>query len=200
MKKCQLIVYCSFLVSSLLWTGCSKDEDPRLLAAAEEVGVITDIFEVKEGRSYALGLANQTYSVSIEKIEDNATTSCSLTYFVGGVIPETLRTYVTLKLEGSVSQMIKVQSIKCGALGYYDDRSNIEDVKQITEDSKNPDKDIYMQAFSTYFDKGTVFIIGENIYKLYLAKADPLLYLLKNPYETVTHKFIFILTKIENAL
>lgn len=190
------------LLSLLLlfsFTRCDKNEDLRLKAAAQEIGDIIDIFELKEEGSYSLNLENQTYSLTIKKIEDNATVNCTLAYFGGGV-PETLRTYVSLKIEGPVSQTIKTQSIKCGALAYRKGRSNIEDVKQIIENDKLSGQAYYIQQFFNHFDKGTVFTLGESIYKLYLAKSDPLLYLVEAPDTPISYKFIFILTKIEDAL
>lgn len=195
MKKMPFLLPFLSLLLLVSFTRCDN-EDPRLEAAAQEVGEIIDIFELKEDGRYSLNLENQSYSLTVEEIENNATVNCSLTYFEGGIIPETLRTYVTLKIEGSVSQTIKVQSIKCGTLGYRKDRSNIEDVKQIIESGKVSDQTYYIQQFFSHFDTGTVFTLGESIYKLYLAKSDPVLYFWEVPDIPFSYKFIFILTKI----
>lgn len=200
MKKMPFLLPFLSLLLLLSFTRCDKNEDPRLVAAAQEVGDIIDIFELKEDGSYSLNLANESYRLTVESIEDNVTVSCMLAYFEGGIIPETLRTYVTLKIEGAVSKTIKVQSSKCGAFGYRKGQSNIEDVKQILENDKASGQAYYIQQFFNHFDTGTVFTLGENIYKLYLAKSDPLLYLVENPYAPISYKFIFILTKIEDAL
>lgn len=195
MKKMPFLLSFLSLLLLLSFTRCDN-EDPRLEAAAQEVGEIIDIFELKEDGSYSLNLGNQSYSLTVEEIEDNATVNCSLAYFEGGIIPETLRTYVTLKIEGAVSKTIKVQSSKCGAFGYRKGRSNIEDVKQIIESGKVSDQAYYIQQFFNHFDTGTVFTLGESIYKLYLAKSDPVLYLREVPDTPFSYKFIFILTKI----
>lgn len=201
MKKMPFLLSFLSLLLLLSFIRCDN-EDPRLEAAAQEVGEIIDIFELKEDGSYSLNLANESYRLTVESIEDNVTVSCMLAYFEGGIIPETFRTYVTLQLKGISSQTIKVQSTKCGTLSYRSDRSDIEidDVKQIIEATYRPQKEDYMQAFYSYFDQGAIFKIGENIYKLYLAKGDPHLYDVKDPYPPFHYKFIFILTKIENAL
>lgn len=199
MKKNYYLLLFIPLWISLCLAGCNKDEDPRLIAAAEEVGEVIDVFELKEEGSYSLTLANESYRLTIENIEDNVNVSCMLAYFPDG-IPETFRTYVTLKMEGEVPQTVKVQSTQCGTLSYLKGRSNIEDVKQIIATKQRPQKEEYMQAFSSTFDRGAIFSIGENIYKLYLAKADPHLYDVEDPYAPLHYKFIFILTKIENAI
>lgn len=201
MKKTPFFLLFLSLNIVLGFTGCDKGEDPRLEAASQQVGDILDIFELKEEESYSLNLENQPYQLTIEKIEDNATTNCSLAYFGGSGIPETLRTYVTLKIDGPISQTIKVQSIKCGALAYrHIPAIEIADIKDIIGNNKNPNNSYYIQEFFNHFDKGTVFTLGENIYKLYLAKAHPHLFLLTDPDAPIHYKFIFILTKFENAL
>ena len=200
MKKNYYLLLFIPLWISLCLAGCNKDEDPRLIAAAEEVGEVVDVFELKEEGSYSLTLANESYRLTVEKIEDKATTNCSLAYFKDGKIPDTLRTYVTLKMEGPVSQSIKVQSQRCGALGYRDGKTDIEDVKHIIKESTFSNKEIHMSEFSRYFDRGSIFIVGETIYKLYLAKVDPLLYLREDTHAPINYKFIFILTQIENTL
>lgn len=189
MKRYKLIIISLILAGS--FSSCEKalKEDHKDGILPLSIEQVVDVFELKYGEVKECNYDGQILKFSIVDVEDKVIPNLMTGYIMPDDVKKLIMTaFLRSEIEKNVFN-IKINSIPHGPYEYNNDGLDVQHIWLMLE---NFQFDNFLSLFVFNFGEGT--LINNTPFSIYMAKAYPFAYYMKDKPDISMYKFIFIIT------